>query len=115
MIFRVPTLAVLTAAMLPVTSAAAGPCAPMIARAQAQVDARIDAQAGSGATAPESTGAMLHHQPTPDSIAKAEQKIGDGSRAEAALALLAQARKADAAGDTAGCERTLEELRVMAR
>jgi len=115
MILRLLTLAALAATMVPVSPAIAGPCAPMIDRAQAQVDARIDAMAGSGASAPESTGALQHHQPTPGSIANAERRAGDGSRAQAALALLAQARKADEAGDTAGCTRALEELRAMAR
>ncbi|MGO4388614.1 hypothetical protein AB4Y85_13855 [Microvirga sp. 2YAF29] len=115
MILRIQAFAALAVTMFPVSYAAAGPCAPMIDRAQEQVDARIDAQAGSGAAAPESTGAMLHHEPTPGSIANAERKSGDGSRAQTALALLAQARKADAAGDAAGCERALEELRAMAR
>ncbi|WP_245411036.1 hypothetical protein [Microvirga flavescens] len=97
------------------SSAFAGPCAPMIDRAQTQVDARIDALAGKGRSAPESTGALRHQQPTPESIARAEQKLGEGFKAEPALVLLAQARKADEAGDMAGCEKALEQLRALAQ
>ncbi|MGO4704239.1 hypothetical protein AB4072_00480 [Microvirga sp. 2MCAF38] len=97
----------------PSIPALAGPCTKMIDRAQAGVDARIDTRAARGPSSPESTGALLHHQPTPGSIAGAEQKAGEGSRAEKSLALLARARKADAAGDKAGCESALQELRAL--
>lgn len=87
--------------------ALAGPCAQDIDRVQAQVDARIDAAAGAGRAGAESNAARLHREPTPASIAAAEQKLGEGKPEEAALAALASARQADAAGDKAGCDAAL--------
>ena len=89
----------------------AGPCAGDIDQVQAQVDARIDAVAGAGPAGTESGSARLHRQPTPGSIAAAEQKLGEGKAEEAALAALARARTADAAGDKAACDRALAEAR----
>jgi hypothetical protein len=57
----------------------AGPCTQDIERLQAQVDARIDAVAGAGPAGPESNAARLHREPTPGSIAAAEQRLGEGS------------------------------------
>ncbi|EIM28540.1 hypothetical protein [Microvirga lotononidis] len=89
----------------------AGPCTQEIDGAQAQVDARIDSAAGAGRAGPESTAALLRRQPTPASIAAAEQKLGEGKPEEAALAALARARAADAAGDRAGCDEALAMVR----
>ena len=85
----------------------AGPCTQEISQVQAQVDARINAVAGAGPSGAESTAARLHRQPTPGSIAAAEQKLGEGKAEEAALEALARARTADAAGDKAGCDEAL--------
>ncbi|WP_114948696.1 hypothetical protein [Microvirga calopogonii] len=85
----------------------AGPCTPDIDRLQAQVDARIAAVAGAGPAGSESIAAQLHREPTPASIAAAEQKLGEGKPEEAALAALARARAADASGDKAGCDEAL--------
>jgi hypothetical protein len=54
--------------------------------------------------------AQMHRQPTPGSIAGAEQKLGEGASFEPALSALAQARQADTAGDKAACERALAEV-----
>jgi hypothetical protein len=89
----------------------AGPCTAEIDRLQAQADAAIDATAGSGSMGRESTGALLHHQPTPGSVARAEEALGEGSAGERTLAALARAREADAAGDAASCERELSAAR----
>jgi hypothetical protein len=91
--------------------ALAGPCTEEISRVQAVVDARIEAIAGAGASAPESGAARLHRQPTPGSIAAAEQSLGEGKGEREALAALARARTADAAGDKAACDRALAEAR----
>jgi hypothetical protein len=85
----------------------AGPCTQDIDRVQAQVDTRIDAVAGAGRAGAESNAARLHREPTPASIAAAEQKLGEGKPEEAALAALASARQADAVGDKAGCDAAL--------
>jgi hypothetical protein len=60
----------------------------------------------------ESAAATEHHEPTPGSIAQAEQSLGEGSGDEKALAALTRARQADAAGDATSCERALAELRT---
>ncbi len=89
----------------------AGPCTQDISRTQAQIDARIEAIAGAGPAGPETNAARLHHQPTPGSIAGAEQKLGEGKSMEHALAALARARIADDAGDKVACDRALVEAR----
>ena len=81
------------------------PCTHEIDRMQARVDAMIAAMAAAGPAGRESGAATRHRQPTPDSIAAAEEKLGEGARAERALAALAQARAADRAGDQSACER----------
>ncbi|MBA1156799.1 hypothetical protein [Microvirga mediterraneensis] len=96
---------------LVVHPALAGPCTPEIDRAQAQVDTRLDAMAGAGPTGTESKAALLRRQPTPASIAAAEQKLGEGKPEEAALAALARARAADASGDKGGCDEALTLVR----
>ncbi len=93
------------------TSAQAGPCSAEIDKAQAAVDARIDAIAGAGRSARESTAATLHHQPTPQTIAAAERRLHESEGATRALAELVRARKADAAGEAGGCEKALTEAR----
>jgi hypothetical protein len=91
--------------------ALAGPCTQEIDQVQAQVDARIDAVAGAGRVDAESNAARLHREPTPASVAAAEQKLGEGKPEEAALAALSSARQADAAGDKASCDAALAVAR----
>src|SRR3954469_13159665 len=52
----------------------------------------------------ESTVALDHQQPTPESPARAGRRLDDGTAGENALAGLARARKVDVAGDAAACE-----------
>ena len=92
-------------------AAYAGPCTPEIDRMQASVDAMIAAIAAAGPPGRQSSAATLHRQPTPGSIAAAEEKLGEGARAERALAALAQARAADRAGDQNACEQALADAR----
>jgi hypothetical protein len=82
---------------------------------RARVDARLDAIAGAGRTAPESAGTLMHHQPTASSVAAAEEKLGELSpeRIEAVRAAMARARAADAAGDKTACERALAEAQAL--
>ena len=98
-------------AILSVGPVLAGPCTQEIDQVQKQVDARIDAVAGAGPAGAESNAARLHRQPTPGSITAAEQKLGEGKPEEAALAAMARARAADAAGDKAGCDEALAHAR----
>ena len=74
---------------------------------------RLDAAAARGKTEHQSVGAQLHHQPTPGSIAQAEGLAGDLSEADVrtVVADLAKARDADQAGDRAGCEKALADVR----
>jgi hypothetical protein len=88
----------------------AGPCSDEIDRMQARVDALIAATAAAGPTGRESTAATMDRQPTPGSIAAAEEKLGEGAQPERALAALAQARAADRAGDQSACERALADV-----
>jgi hypothetical protein len=92
----------------------AGPCSPEIERMQALVDAKVEAKAGAGLTANEGSGALLHRQPTPGSIAAAETGLGEISPeiVKAVREAMARARKADQAGDLATCEQALAEVQL---
>lgn len=62
----------------------------------------------SGPTTTQSVGAQLHHPPTPGSVGQAAHvanKDGD--------AAIERAKKADAAGDAAGCNQALVEARRL--
>jgi hypothetical protein len=98
------------AASMPVSYA--GPCSAEIDRVQALIDTRLQARAAAGPQAGESAGAMLHHQPTPGSIAAAEQELGELSpqETEAAEQAMGRARAADSAGDKTGCEQALADV-----
>ncbi len=107
----------LGAAALAVFSATAyaGPCAGQIYDENLAINKRLDAAAARGKAAPESQGALLHHQPTPLSVAGAEEKAGDLSETEVkALAeFMEEARKADSAGDIAACRKALADADRM--
>jgi hypothetical protein len=102
-------LAASTLALSIVTSHA-GPCSLEIDRMQSRVDAMIAATAAAGPSAQESTAATMHRQPTPNSIASAEEGLGEGARAQRALAAMTQAREADRADDKTGCQRALADV-----
>jgi hypothetical protein len=107
-------LLVLGAAFAASTSAGyAGPCSRAIDRMQARIDARLEANAAAGPTAPVSSGAYLHRQPTPGSIAAAESRLGEVSPQTIAAvgAAMERARAADRAGDKRACTRALADAR----
>jgi hypothetical protein len=84
-----------------------GPCTAQIALLEHQI---MDDAPGpdSGPTAPQALGAQLHRQPTPGSVEHAEHvanKDGD--------AAIARAKKANAAGNAAGCNQALVEARRL--
>jgi hypothetical protein len=92
-------------------AAQAGPCTAQIS----QLEQRIrKAQASSPPgvagepSAPQSIGAQLHHQPTPNSVENAEHTAN--VEGEAAFA---RARIADAAGDASACAQALREARRL--
>ena len=89
----------------------AGPCSQAIDQMQAKINARLEATAGVGRAAPESSAATMHRQPTPGSIAAAEGKLGELSpqTLETIAAAMTRARAADQAGDQSGCEQALAD------
>jgi type II secretory pathway component HofQ len=107
--FLVLSAVVLVASM---TAVYAGPCSQAIDRMQVRVDAKVEAAARTGPSAPESSGALLHRQPTPGSIAAAESRLGEVSPAMVATlaAAMARAREADLAGDQSACEQALADV-----
>src|SRR5262245_38355769 len=107
-------LVVGAAALAASTSASyAGPCSHEIDRVQAEIDAKLNATAGTGAFARESTAATMNRQPTPRSIAEAEAKLGEvpPQKLEAVGAAMARAREADSAGNQSACEQALADAR----
>jgi hypothetical protein len=93
----------------------AGPCSKEIDRVQVKIDAKLEARAAAGGSARESTAATLHRQPTPDSIAAAEAKLGDvpEEKVQAVESLMTRAREADRAGDQSACEQALAEAQRL--
>ena len=91
---------------------AAGPCAPEIAAMEARLNANVAAIARNGPGGPESADALLHHQPTPSSIAAAERELGEipPEAKQTITKAMANAQEADRAGDKAACEQALEEV-----
>jgi hypothetical protein len=90
------------------SGAYAGPCSPQIDSMQARVDAKLRADAARGPSATEGNAALTHRQPTPGSVATAEEKLGDLSttRATALTQGMARAR----AADKSACERALADV-----
>jgi len=89
------------------TVAQAGPCSEDIA----QFEAAMRQSAGNpnaGLTAPQSVGAQLSHQPTPESLQRAKERLQ--AKFSAAMA---RAKRLDAGGDRAGCTRALSVAKGM--
>jgi hypothetical protein len=110
---RRPHIVVLAATMLVAGTATvqAGPCTTQIAQLEqqiAQLQANPPPNGAGEATAPQSRGAQLHHQPTPGSVQSAQRTAN--TDADAALG---RARKADDAGDAAGCAAALVEAKRL--
>jgi hypothetical protein len=90
----------------------AGPCSADIDATQRRIDAKLEAAAARGRTAAESTAATAHRQPTPDSIAAAEARLGDVSDQFVHVVEedMARARHDDADGNEAGCTEALNKV-----
>ena len=90
----------------------AGPCTKDIEAMQVRIEARLNAMAAKGPSAKQSVGAQMHRQPTPDSIANAERKLGDLSPSTIVKvnSAMDRAQKADSAGDESGCRQALNEV-----
>jgi hypothetical protein len=111
---RILLAAAVASAALSIGGAAAayaGPCTGQIAQAEEQIrQAQASAPPGGAGepTAPQSVGAQLHHQPTPQSVDSADSR----ARADSTAALK-RAREADAAGNAAACAKALNEARAL--
>lgn len=92
-------------------SAHAASCAVQIDQIQAKLDAALAQHAKTTPFAAESKSATLSRQPTPGSIARAEDKIGAWSGGDKAVAALGRAREAQAAGKTSACFTALREAK----
>lgn len=90
----------------------AGPCTERIYQTDLDVAKLLDSAAAQGRTKTESTFATMHRQPTPGSIASAEQEAGDltSEEAQAITEAMDEARHADDQGDRAGCEKALSDV-----
>lgn len=99
------------ALVLIAASAHAGPCTDRIYQTDIAVEKLLDAAAAQGQPAVESTFATMHRQPTPRTVAGAEARAGDltPDQTQKIMDAMELARKADDAGDQAGCEKALGE------
>jgi hypothetical protein len=94
--------------------ALAGPCTQQITEAQAAFDAKLHARAEAGPTATQSTAATMHRQPTPNTVAHAEENLGELSQthSQAFDEAMSRARAADTSGDAKVCEAAVDEARA---
>ena len=115
MIVRQATAAAGMALILGAASAHAGPCTDRIYQTDLDVAKLLDSAAAQGRPAPQSTFATMHRQPTPGSIASAEQQAGDltSDEVQAITEAMDEARHADDAGDRDGCEKALSDVDRM--
>jgi hypothetical protein len=104
---KITAALVCTALALAATNASAGPCTSDIA----DFEAAIRASQGNplaGLTAPQSVGADLSHQPTPASVAQAQERLK-----KSFAATMARAKRYDAQGNGLGCTRELAKAKRM--
>jgi hypothetical protein len=95
--------------------ALAGPCAGDIHDVEIALNAKLDAIAGRGNGAAQTTAAQLHRQPTPNSIAAAEAKVGDISDSDVTKVrqFIDTARSADDSGNLEACHKALGDARAL--
>ena len=98
-----------------VAASHAGPCSADIDATQRSIDATLEAKAAAGPAGKESTAAGMSHQPTPQSLAAAEEKLGDIPAATVAAIRQAmdRARTADSVGDRSACEAALADVKRL--
>jgi hypothetical protein len=89
------------------TAAQAGPCSEDIAQFEAAIR-RSAGNPNAGLTAPQSIGAQLGYQPTPESVKRAEARLQSNFSAT-----MARAKRYDAQGNRSGCTRELSAARRM--
>jgi hypothetical protein len=95
-----------------VSSSYAGPCSRDIDKIQGRIDSALEAKAAAGPAAKEGTFAGMSKQPTPRSMAAAEEELGELSvqTLDAVRQAMAKARAADSAGDSSACASALAEV-----
>lgn len=98
--------------LVSISTGYAGPCSSRIEQTQQSIDAKLQVREVEGPSARESTSATLHRQPTPQSIARAEEALGGLSAEKVQLVekTMALARAADASGDEKACNEALAEV-----
>jgi hypothetical protein len=105
------TLRVLIFSAMAVAASAAhaGPCSDQIDAMQARIDAKLEAKAAAGPTAKQGVAAGMSAQPTPASLAAAEEKLGEISPRKVKTIKLgmARARVADKVSDLRACRKAL--------
>src|SRR6516225_1326437 len=104
----------LTAVVFLVKPGYAGPCMRDIDHAWVELGPKMQARIGAGRSAPQSVAALHHYHPTPNSIAAAEEKLGERwLPMEMAVMALARAREADRLNDKDACEQALAEAQSV--
>ena len=95
-----------------VSASYAGPCAGDVEKMQARIDAALEGKAAGGPAAKKGAFAGMSKQPTPGSMAAAEQKLGELSpqTVDAVRRAMAKARAADSAGEGSACASALTEV-----
>ena len=94
-----------------VSASYAGPCSGDIDKMQARIDSALEGKAARGPAAKEGAFAGMTEQPTPRSMAAAEEKLEELSpqTVDAVRRAMAKARTADSAGDSSACVSALAE------
>jgi hypothetical protein len=112
MIVRQAAAAAGMALTLGAGSAHAGPCTDRIYQTNLDVAKLLNSAAAQARPARQSTFATMHRQPTPGSIATAEQQAGSltDDEVQAITEAMDEARRADEAGDQEGCEKALSDV-----
>ena len=104
--YPVPLIAA-TALILDLTSAHSGPCTAKIRQFE-RAARNSKSGPGVGPSLPQSIGAQLSYQPTPDSVMEAERRAQAGFEA-----VLARAKKLDAEGKRAACTEALTDAKLI--
>jgi hypothetical protein len=96
--------------VMPISASYGGPCSEEIDNMMVRINAKLEAKAAAGPAAREDAGMPI--QPTPRSIATAEEKLGEVSSqtVDAVRQAMLRARAADSAGDKNACEKALSDV-----
>ena len=105
------------ALFLTVAPGLASQCEKELAETEAVFDDKLNAAAASGPSAPESTLATLHHQPTPGTVAQAEAQLGEMSAENVRMVTdaLDRAHAADERNDVQACREDLAQAKAALR